>query len=237
MLSRRISAVRAMIGMVTVMTWVVMFHGSQLELEEDQPDEERVDAEEQDFHGSGLSFGRRVPASGSSSRRARAAASARAPRRRPQPVGGVPVAVLDLVGAVGHLVEDRLRVGPEPGQRPEHAAEEERQQAERLDRLGLRMVALLGDLLGQDVDQPEDRDGDRPGTMTSTTQARTLAIASRVSPSKIEARASRGARSARRTRIQGQPPGLDFMTWVLLSAPRPAPAGATPPPWRARIRP
>ena len=65
-----------------------------------------------------------------------------------------------LVGAVGHLVHDRLRVGPDPRDRPEQAAEDQRQQAQRADRLELRMVPLVGDLLGQDVHHPEQHDED-----------------------------------------------------------------------------
>ena len=67
---------------------------------------------------------------------------------------------LVLVGAVGRLVADRLGVGPQPGDRPQQAAEHQRQQAQRVDRVGLRMVALVGDLLGQHVHQPEDDDDD-----------------------------------------------------------------------------
>ena len=63
-----------------------------------------------------------------------------------------------LVGAVGELVSDRLGVGPQPGDRPEQPAEGERQQAERPDRLELRVVPLVRDLLGQNVHQPEQHD-------------------------------------------------------------------------------
>ncbi len=63
-----------------------------------------------------------------------------------------------LVGAVGDLVSDRLRVRPQPGDRPEQPAEGERQQAERPDRLELRVVPLVGDLLGQHVHHPEQDD-------------------------------------------------------------------------------
>src|SRR2546429_3751104 len=40
----------AMIGMVTTMTWLTMFQGQPLELEEDQPDEERVNEQQDEFH-------------------------------------------------------------------------------------------------------------------------------------------------------------------------------------------
>ncbi len=62
------------------------------------------------------------------------------------------------VRAIGELVHDRLRVGPDPGQRPQQAAEDERQQAERANRLELRVVALVRDLLRQDVHHPEQGD-------------------------------------------------------------------------------
>ena len=68
----------------------------------------------------------------------------------------VPLVVVQLVGAVRHLVQHRLRVRPYPGKRPQEPAEHQRQQAQRADRLELRMVALVGDLLRQDVDQPEE---------------------------------------------------------------------------------
>ena len=74
-----------------------------------------------------------------------------------QRVAGVAVAIV-RVGAVGHLVQHRFRVGPQPGERPQQAAEEQRQQAQRLDRVELRMAAFLGDLLRQDVHQPEHGD-------------------------------------------------------------------------------
>ena len=52
-----------------------------------------------------------------------------------------------FVGAVGQFVADRFGVRPEPGNRPEQPAEDERQQAQRLDRLELRMMPLVRDLL------------------------------------------------------------------------------------------
>ncbi len=70
--------------------------------------------------------------------------------------------VLVLIRAVRHLVQHGLGVGPEPGDRPQHAAEHQRQQAQDLDRLRLRVVPLVRDLLRQDVHQPEEHDhGDR----------------------------------------------------------------------------
>jgi hypothetical protein len=45
------------------------------------------------------------------------------------------VVVLVLVGAVGCAVGGGPRVGPQPGRRPRQAAEEQRQQAQHLDRL------------------------------------------------------------------------------------------------------
>ena len=58
------------------------------------------------------------------------------------------VVVLVFVGAISRTVGGRRGVSPEPGQRPLQAAEEKRQQAQHLDRLGLRVVALVRDLLG-----------------------------------------------------------------------------------------
>ena len=70
----------------------------------------------------------------------------------------VGVGRMRLVGAVRHLVHDRLRVGPEPGQRPEQSAEHQREQAQRADRFELRMMALVRDLLRKDVHHPEQDD-------------------------------------------------------------------------------
>ena len=55
-------------------------------------------------------------------------------------------------------MHDRLRIGPDPGQRPQQAAEHERQQAQRTDGLELRVVPLVRDLLRQDVHHPEEGD-------------------------------------------------------------------------------
>ena len=65
-----------------------------------------------------------------------------------------------LVGAVGELVRDRLRVRPQPRDRPQQAAEYERQQAQRLDGLRLRMMPLVRNLLRHHVDDPEHGDAD-----------------------------------------------------------------------------
>ena len=74
----------------------------------------------------------------------------------------IEIVVVVLFGPVSHSVGDRLGVRPEPGDRPQQASECERQEAKRVDRVLLRMMALLGDLLRQDVDQPEqDDDNDR----------------------------------------------------------------------------
>jgi hypothetical protein len=63
-----------------------------------------------------------------------------------------------LVGAVGHLVGDRLDVRPQPGDRPQQAAEHQRQQAQHLDGVALRVMALVGDFLRQHVHHPEQHD-------------------------------------------------------------------------------
>ncbi len=66
--------------------------------------------------------------------------------------------VLVLFGAVRHLVGHRLRIRPQPGDRPEQTAEHQRQQAQHLDGVALRMMTLVGDLLRKDVNQPEQHD-------------------------------------------------------------------------------
>ena len=55
---------------------------------------------------------------------------------------GLIVSVRHLVGAVGQLVKDGLGIGPQPGQRPKQAAEDEREQAQALDGLGLRVLSV-----------------------------------------------------------------------------------------------
>lgn len=66
--------------------------------------------------------------------------------------------VHDFVGAVGHLVQNRPGVGPQPSQGPQHAAEYQRQQAQALDGLGLRVVILLGDFLRENMHLQEHAD-------------------------------------------------------------------------------
>jgi hypothetical protein len=68
--------------------------------------------------------------------------------------------ILVLVRAVRHAVGDGTRVRPEPRERPQDAAEEQRQHAQRVDRVLLRVMALLGDLLREDVNDPEDHQDD-----------------------------------------------------------------------------
>jgi len=68
---------------------------------------------------------------------------------------------VQLVRAVRHLVQDRLRIGPQPRHGPQQAAEDQRQQAQCLDRVRLWVAASLGDLLRQDVDHPEHVDEQR----------------------------------------------------------------------------
>src|SRR5206468_7343091 len=64
------------------------------------------------------------------------------------------------IGAVSHLVQDRLGISPKPGQRPEQPAKAKREQAQALNRLGLRMLFLVGNLFRQDMHQPESSDAD-----------------------------------------------------------------------------
>src|SRR5450432_783419 len=68
--------------------------------------------------------------------------------------------VIVLVGTERHPVANRTGIRPDPREWPEEPSEEQRQQAKRVDRVLLRMVALLGDLFGQDVHEPEDDDHD-----------------------------------------------------------------------------
>ena len=127
-----------------------------LELDEDQPDEERVDAEQEDFHQPRASRPSRASSDASCARSC--SISSRAASGFAAAAGasdGLAVVTFSDVRAVGHLVEHRLRIGPQPRQRPEHAAEHQRQQAQHLDRLRLRVLSLLGDLLREDVHQPE----------------------------------------------------------------------------------
>ena len=64
------------------------------------------------------------------------------------------------IRAVRHLVKNRLRVGPKPGDWPEQSAEAKREQAQALDSPELRMVSLFGNLFGEDMDQQKDPDQD-----------------------------------------------------------------------------
>ena len=61
-----------------------------------------------------------------------------------------------LVSAIGELVDDRLRVRPDPRQRPQQAADDDRQQAERADGLEQGREALVRDLLRQDKHHPAE---------------------------------------------------------------------------------
>ncbi len=90
-------------------------------------------------------------------------------RRRSASLGGAPglwlvgfavVIVLVLVRAVRHLVQHGLRVGPRACERPQQPAEHQRQQAQHMDRVALRMMVLVRDFLGQHVHDPEHRDPD-----------------------------------------------------------------------------
>ena len=151
--------------------------GQQFQLDEDQPDERCVNAEQQDFHqatslrprarrqprldrcevgSNGVELGRRD--------------SAFFERGHALPdVSGWALGIREavffevvgtLVGAVRQLVAHGLRVRPQPGQRPEQPSEDERQQAQGLDRLELRMMPLVRDLLRKHVHHPEEDDED-----------------------------------------------------------------------------
>ena len=106
--------------------------------------------------------------------RASAAACPSPPSRRARRAGGrsrprssspalrllahLDVVVVVLLGAVGEPVADRLGVRPQPRDRPQQAAEHQRQQAQRVDRVLLRMMPLLGALLRHHVHHPEQHD-------------------------------------------------------------------------------
>ena len=62
------------------------------------------------------------------------------------------------VRSVGHFVQDRLGVSPEPGKRPEQAAKAKREQAEALNCLGLWVLFLLRNFFRQDMHHPESSD-------------------------------------------------------------------------------
>jgi len=57
------------------------------------------------------------------------------------------------IGAIGELMQDRFRVGSEPGDRPGQAAGHEREKTQALDRLRLRVFLLHRDFFRQDVDE------------------------------------------------------------------------------------
>ena len=119
--------------------------GQPLELEEDQPDEEGVDREQENFD---LSARPALVESPRDPARAARAALDRAPEgrrgRRRTPSCATPA----------------LR-SPTARRAAEQAAEHQREQTQRLDRLRLRMVAALGDLFREDVHHPEEVDQQR----------------------------------------------------------------------------
>ena len=72
---------------------------------------------------------------------------------------GFPCEMIDI-RAVRQLVQNRLRVGPKPGDRPEQSAETKREKAQALDSSELWMPSLFRNLLREDMDQQEDYDQD-----------------------------------------------------------------------------
>src|SRR5207244_10451026 len=123
------------------------------ELEKDQPNKERVDAEKDEFHYTS------APSEPSFRFEFRDAGSE---------LFDFVLLLLHLlaevaerfihIGTVSHLVQDRLGISPKPGQRPEQPAKAKREQAQALNRLGLRMPFLVGNLFRQNVDEPKNGD-------------------------------------------------------------------------------
>lgn len=111
-----------MIGMVTTMTWLTMFQGQPLELEEDQPDEERVNEQQDEFHYDCPPL--LLACSSSSATRARSCSDLAFLLFR--------LAVMAdgfvHVGAISELVQHWLRVSPKPRQGPEQSAKAKREQ-------------------------------------------------------------------------------------------------------------
>jgi hypothetical protein len=62
------------------------------------------------------------------------------------------------IGTVSHPVQDWLRVRPEPGQWPEQPAEAKREEAQALNRSGLRVHFFVRNLFRQNMDEPESGD-------------------------------------------------------------------------------
>ena len=203
------------------MTWVRDVPRQPLQLDEDQPDEERVDAEEQDFH-----LRRRLLSS------ARAARPQLALLQRAQLIGGraprasidssssrrwrtsslqqlalavllghLVVVVVVLVGAVGDAVADGLGVGPEPGERPEQAAEHERQQAQGGDRRRVCGWWRLCAIFSGSTWTIQNSTMTTTGTTNSTTSARMSATVSSASPDRND---GPGGRGGERDRARGE---------------------------------
>ena len=110
-------------------------------------------------------------------------------------LGHLVVVVVVLVGAVGDAVADRLGVGPQPGERPEQAAEHERQQAQRGDRVASAGGGACAAIFSGSTWTIQNSTITTTGTMKITTSARMSAKVSSASPDRNDARAG-GAASA-----------------------------------------
>src|SRR5262249_46059305 len=125
----------------------------QLELEKDQPDDDRVDDQENEFHfaltpsGLFICFEFRDA--------------------RPEffdffvLLCHLVANVADRfvhIGAVSHFVHDRLGVSPKPRNWPEQSAKAKREQAQALNRSRLWMFFLMGNFFRQNMDEPESDD-------------------------------------------------------------------------------
>ena len=147
--------VSATTGMVMTMTWLVMFQGSHFFLNEDEPDDDRVNDEEDDFHYALTS----CDLFRFQFRDARAQSFHFS--LLPSSTSSFEVADRFVhIGAVSHLVQDRLGVGPEPRNWPEQPTKEKREQTEAMNRVRLRMLFLFGNLFRHDMQQPENGDAD-----------------------------------------------------------------------------
>jgi hypothetical protein len=81
----------------------------------------------------------------------------------------------------------RFGVSPEPGQRPEQAAENQREQAQTLDGFGLRVLFFLGDFLGRMWTSQKTAMHHQGRRQSARPSVSTSAILSSASPLNIEA--------------------------------------------------
>src|SRR4030095_16993256 len=126
--------------------------GQQLELKKDQPDDDRVDDQENEFHYA-LTH----------------CAAFRFEFRNPSSeffdffvllchlVANVAERFVHI-GTVSHFVQDRLGVRPKPRNWPKQPPKAKREQAQALIRSRLGMFLLMGNFFRQNMDEPESGD-------------------------------------------------------------------------------